>query len=111
MEPRLGVAWDPKGDGRMSIRAGFGIFYDFPNFSYDQFGFEEPYGGAVTVPANGCTTTCLTNPCGGAILSHLPTSRETYTAGENPFPQFVGQGPTNAAYLPDSLVFSYPHRR
>ena len=60
--PRLGVAWDPKGDGRMSIRAGFGIFYDFPNFSYDQFGFEEPYGGAVTVPASGCTTTCLTNP-------------------------------------------------
>ena len=46
--PRIGVAWDPMGDGRMSVRAGFGIFYDFPNFSYDQFGFEEPYGGAVT---------------------------------------------------------------
>jgi len=25
--PRVGVAWDPKADGRMAVRAGFGIFY------------------------------------------------------------------------------------
>lgn len=26
--PRIGLAWDPKGDGKMSVRAGFGVAYD-----------------------------------------------------------------------------------
>ncbi|HKV06151.1 MAG TPA: TonB-dependent receptor [Candidatus Acidoferrales bacterium] len=106
--PRLGVAWDPRGDGRMSVRAGFGIFYDFPNFSYDQFGFEEPYGGAVSVPGAPCPSF----PCSIDITN--PWSNFTFKdqAGTlhngNPFPQFVGTGPQNAAYLPGALVFSYP---
>ena len=62
----------------MAIRAGFGIFYDFPNFSYDQFGFEEPYGGAVNNPALGtgglCTTTCLSDPWGTLAGSPNPFS-------------------------------------
>jgi hypothetical protein len=26
--PRIGIAWDPRGDGKMSIRGGAGVFYD-----------------------------------------------------------------------------------
>jgi hypothetical protein len=29
--PRIGFAWDPKGDGRMAIRGGYGIFFEHTN--------------------------------------------------------------------------------
>src|SRR6266568_5122010 len=29
--PRIGFAWDPKGDGKMAIRSGYGIFFEHTN--------------------------------------------------------------------------------
>jgi hypothetical protein len=48
--PRIAVAFDPKGDGRMSIRAAYGIFYDLPSHN-DYVGMAQspPFGNQTTI--------------------------------------------------------------
>ncbi len=52
--PRLGVAWDPFGDGRTSVRGGFGLFHDeiLPKYYF--------FSGSLNPPFT--TRTSLTNP-------------------------------------------------
>ena len=48
--PRAALAWDPKGDGRMSVRAGYGMFMDRQMvLALTGFGQDVPFGNAVSL--------------------------------------------------------------
>ncbi len=47
--PRFGLVWDPAGDGKMTIRSSYGLFFDLPPSLYDyQFALNPPWGDTVT---------------------------------------------------------------
>src|SRR5215472_6785866 len=47
--PRVGLAFDPKGDSKTSVRASFGMFYDYPNIQIASTPTTAPpFGNTVT---------------------------------------------------------------
>jgi hypothetical protein len=88
--PRVALAWDPKGDGRMSVRAAYGVFYDLPALDqYAVFAFSPPFGNstAVNFPAS------FANPWAG------------YPGG-NPFP--LPAINKNSTYVPFGNYENFP---
>jgi len=68
--PRLGIAWDPFGDGKTSVRAGYGMFYDATLYgSFEQNIFANPpFVNSVSI-----SNVTLDNPAGGTInVSNTP---------------------------------------
>jgi hypothetical protein len=77
--PRIGVAVDPKGDGKTSIRTSFGISYDFPNIQIMSTPTTAPpFGNALTgVPgplnfADPWSTVAGGNPFPGSFGPNAP---------------------------------------
>jgi hypothetical protein len=57
-QPRVGLAWDPTGSGKWSVRAAAGIYNDLQDNLAFRIGGNYPYGGRISVP--------------GAMLSFIP---------------------------------------
>lgn len=78
--PRIGIAWDPKGDGRTSLRAGYGMYFDngleFGNSELN-VGLSQGFltnlsisGTSMSNPVGNTTTASTTTPF--TIQSRMP---------------------------------------
>jgi hypothetical protein len=99
--PRIGLGWDPRGDGRTSIRASYGLSYAFVN---GQFPFNinptAPFGNDTIITSTGRAT--LENP-----WADFPGG-PGFTPGVSPFPYDNTLSNKNVGFAPGGVFLAVP---
>jgi hypothetical protein len=75
--PRVGVAWDPQGNGRMTIRAGYGMYGDRASMLNGTNVYTSPPFGNVVSVAGANLTDPWANYPGGNPMPCSQASRES----------------------------------
>lgn len=119
LAPRIAVAWDVRGDGTTSVRAGYGLFYDTPemylynnmnlqspfsfNASFQSGSFDNPYAGRENLnvfPYSGDFRPDSPFQTPFAAVTLLPTWQHTYTQNWNfTLEHSIGSWVASASYV------------
>jgi len=79
--PRLAIGYDPTGTGKMTIRASYGISYDYVNGSmYVNSADSPPFGNTTIFGGNQFSNPYLSNP-GGNIFPFVLNSQAPFAPG------------------------------
>jgi hypothetical protein len=109
--PRAGLAWDVRGDGRTSVRAGYALTYDAPQFAtVHSPGVSRPGGftnldmGVFSVSLSGATSVLPDSARATCINPNNAVANGDYICAQPGVPLY-GSSPTGA---PPFDVFSIP---
>jgi hypothetical protein len=84
LAPRISTVWDPRGEGRQTVRAAYGRFYDLPHLQlYGGLANNTPWGNSITVtnlPA-GWDDPYVAYPGGNPIPFSLSKDRQFPVSG------------------------------